>query len=75
MGRLLGGMIAVYLIYALFAAAFRHKAGIIIAAIINLASGIVVLAFRGDYFTIMATICAISVIYYVPKIQIRNSNK
>lgn len=74
MFRLLGGMIGVYLVYALFAAIFKHKSGLIIAAVLNLLTGISFAVIQADYFSLLSAIGAIPVIYLVPNIQIRNSN-
>jgi len=67
----LGSLVGIYLIYALFAAIFKHKAGFIILCVLGIGSGITNLAILGDFRQLLAAIIAIPIIALIPKIQIR----
>ena len=75
MARILGGVIGVWLIYALLSLCFKHKAGFIITAILSVFSGMSQILIFGDFFNLIAAIIAIVCIYFIVPIQIRSKKK
>ncbi len=72
---LLGGMIGVWLVYALFACIFKHIAGLIITSILSLSAGISALVINENCFTLIASVLAMIVIYLCVPLQIRSKKK
>lgn len=72
---MLGGMIGVWLVYALFACIFKHVTGLIITSILGLSAGISALVINGNYFTLIASVLAMIVIYACVPLQIRSKKK
>ena len=75
MARILGGVIGVWLIYALLSLCFKHKIGFPITAILSVFSGIVQILVFGDFFNLIAAILAIICIYFIIPLQIRSKKK
>ena len=72
---ILGQAIAVWVIYALLALAFKHKIGWIIASIGFIACGIVDISLYGDFLMLISSIIAIFFIYFIVPLQIKSEKK
>ena len=75
MAEVLGGAIGFWLIYALLALAFKHKASWIITLILSIASGVAQISVFGDFLTLTSAIVAIFFIYFTDPLQIRSEKK
>ena len=71
----LGGMIGFWLIYALLACIFKHNISLIITTILGLGAGICSAIILGNYFTIIATVVASTLIYFCVPLQIKSKKK
>ncbi len=70
MVTILGGSLGFYIIYAIFAAIFKHKAGFIIAAVLSFGAGITT-ALTGNPFMIISSVIGMIIVSFVKPIQIR----
>ena len=75
MAQLLGGMVGVWLIYALLSLCFKHKIGLLITAILSVASGFSQIWTAGNFFNLLAAILTIVCIYFIIPLQIRSERK
>ena len=69
----IGSMTGVYLVYALFAAIFRHKIAFIITAVLGIGGGIMAWAIRGAWQTLPSAAITLTLIVFIPKIQIKKN--
>ena len=75
MATILGYAIGVWLIYALLALAFKHKAGWIMASILCIFSGIAEISLYANYLFLISGVSAIFFIYFIVPLQIRSKKK
>ena len=72
---ILGGAIAFYLIYAIFALFLKHKVGLTVSGVLWLFAGISLLAARGDGFVLIAAAVGFIAVLLIGPIQIRSPEK
>ena len=75
MARLLGGVLGVWLIYALLSLCFKHKFGFPIAVILSVLSVFSQLLINGDAFNLISAVIAIVCIYSIIPLQIKSEKK
>ena len=75
MASILGRAIAVWVIYALLALAFKHKIGWIIASILFIPYGIADISLYGNFLMLISSIIAIFFIYFIVPLQIKSEKK
>ena len=75
MFRLLGGILGIWLIYALLSLCLKHKLGFPITAILSLIAGVAELCIQGDCFNLISAVLGIILIYFIIPLQIRSAKK
>ena len=71
MAEILGGVIGFYIFYALLAAIFKHRIGLIITATLAFLSGFFNAFIFQDFFMLITAIIGTTVVALVDSIQIR----
>ena len=75
MARILGGLLGVWSIYALFSLCFKHKFGFPIAVILSVLSGFWQLLIYGDASNLISAVIGIVCIYSIIPLQIKSEKK
>lgn len=75
MGYILGAGIIFYIVYAICAGIFKHKAGWIIATVLGVIMSIGVLIGSGSVGMLISMIVVSIIVYFWKKIHIRDYNK
>ena len=71
----IGGAIAFYIIYAIFALFFKHGVGLTVSTILWAVAGIALLATRQDGFVMISAAVGFFAVLLISPIQIRSPEK